>query len=351
MQADIKKILKKEVARIYSREKGGISPVDTFTVESLRGDGSSRQFYRVFCGAESYIAIYAPVDDLSVVTENDSYVYIGKHLRTKGIPVPEIYAYSMEKGIIIVEDLGDHHLQSVIDFENSYEEGKAWYLKILEALIKMQVDGSRDFDGSRCFDTPVYDKEFIFRRELLYFKREFLERHLGLSAMKPELDNELRELAEAVSQIPNNFFMHRDFQSRNIMVKNSRFYFIDFQAGRFGPPTYDLASLLIDPYVGMPKTLQEELMHTYFREAQKYLGMSHAEFEKNYRLTALCRNFQILAAFVYLSKVKQKSFFEQYINPALVELASNLRRIDQAGFKILGAIIQSEAQKIRGNSV
>ncbi|RLA99153.1 MAG: aminoglycoside phosphotransferase, partial [Deltaproteobacteria bacterium] len=141
-----------------------------------------------------------------------------------------------------------------------------------------------------------------------------------------------------------NFLMHRDFQSRNIMLKEGKFYFIDFQGARFGPPTYDLASFLIDPYVGVPQQLQAELLEGYFDEIKFQIKASREEFINWYWLTALCRNLQILAAFVFLSQVKKKPFFAQFIKPALRQLCHTLDHVDSHKFKRLRFIVTEQAR-------
>ncbi len=305
----------------------------------MHGDGSTRQFYRVFFDEETFVVIYAPPALLSGTNENDSYYYIGNHLKQKGIPVPEIYCYNREKGILLIEDLGDNHLQSVVDFKDREDESKRRYLEILKTLTEMQIAGARGFDSRHCFDTPLYDEEFVYRRELLYFKREFLGRYLGLKTENLKIDNELRNLAASVATFPGHFFMHRDFQSRNIMVKEDKFYFIDFQGARFGPPTYDLAAFLIDPYVRVPFDIQEYLLREYFAQIKGRVDLPEKDFVRSYRLTALCRNLQVLAAFVFLSRVKKKSFFAQFIDPALQQIVYTLDHIHPGMFKELRSII------------
>jgi len=346
MIRDINHTLAQDILRILPAPETPIPGPRDLQIEPMHGDGSSRKFYRVATGKTNYVAIVAPPDTLSRTNENDSYYYIGNHLRKRGIPVPEIYAYNREKGIIILEDLGDLHLQSIIDFQNTYNKSKAWYVNILEKLAKMNTGGARGFDSSWCFDTAVYDREFIYQRELIYFKNEFLSRYLGLTIEESDLENEFKHLAELVSEIPNNFLMHRDFQSRNIMIKEGKFYFIDFQGARFGPPTYDIASFLIDPYVGVPQHLQVELLEGYFDEIRIQFKASREEFINWYWLTALCRNLQILAAFVFLSQVKKKPFFAQFIKPALRHLCHTLDHVESHKFKRLRFIVTEQARSL-----
>ncbi len=342
-----KKLLKRILTPAISKELPGIEPdkLPEISFQAMQGDGSSRQFYRFFVGERSLIAILAPVDSLTGINENDSYHYIGKQLMKAGIPVPRIYAYDRSEGVIIVEDLGDTHLQSLLDFNARYSESKNWYHSIIPVLARMHLNAVKGFDTRYCFDTPVYDKNFIYQRELLYFKRELVERYCDLDVSDHEMDKEFKKLTDLVSLIPNNFFMHRDFQSRNIMVKGSDFFFIDFQGGRLGPPTYDLASLLIDPYVAIPDELQEELMISYFLEMKSHLGMSRDEFVENYWLTAICRNLQILAAFVFLSQVRKKSFFANYIPHATCQLKRVLENSGNYEFRVLKEIAVALTQK------
>ena len=112
------------------------------------------------------------------------------------------------------------------------------------------------------------------------------------------------------------FFLHRDFQSRNLMLKGDLLHVIDFQGARVGPPQYDLAALLLDPYVQLPESIQEELLATYARRFGKLVGVSSKQFLKRYPHVALCRNLQVLAAFAFLTRVKGQSHFAEYIVPA-----------------------------------
>ena len=134
-------------------------------------------------------------------------------------------------------------------------------------------------------------------------------------------------------------FMHRDFQSRNIMVMKDRFYLIDFQGGRIGPPHYDLASLLIDPYVDLPFAMRETLL-VYFSEqlAQRSPGIPAAEIQNAYRYCALARNLQILGAYGFLTRRKGKPHFSHYIPAAVRSLQQTLSHFDRRDFPILSIL-------------
>ncbi len=117
-----------------------------------------------------------------------------------------------------------------------------------------------------------------------------------------------------------HLFLYRDFQSRNIMVGPFGFGLIDFQAARLGPPQYDLASLLIDPYVNIPENVQEELFAFYLDQLSAHIPVEEKTFRDNYQIIAFQRNLQILGAYSFLSRVKGKTYFEAYIPAALASL-------------------------------
>jgi aminoglycoside/choline kinase family phosphotransferase len=122
--------------------------------------------------------------------------------------------------------------------------------------------------------------------------------------------------------------LHRDFQSRNILVDRDKYYIIDFQAARLGPLQYDLASLLIDPYVRLASSTQEKLLMYYVERLSDSVPVNEAEFIYSYKYCAISRNLQILGAFGFLSKVKGKKDFEAYIPAAINSLKRNLDMIE-----------------------
>ena len=138
--------------------------------------------------------------------------------------------------------------------------------------------------------------------------------------MPGQVEKELQELALRVDQEKLRLLLYRDFQSRNIMVGDFGFGLIDFQAARLGPPQYDLASLLIDPYVNMADRLQEELYDFYLDILSGQISIKPKSFREHYEIIAFQRNLQILGAYAFLSRVKGKTYFEQYIPTALFSL-------------------------------
>jgi aminoglycoside/choline kinase family phosphotransferase len=282
----------------------------------LKGDGSDRKVYRVKWGRKSAILVDHPGGRKGAPSENDSFEYIGRQLASKGIRTPNIVDYHRGLGIFLLEDFGDVTLEdrinkSNVDILNCYTE-------ILKHLVRIQIEGSLGFDSSRCYDTPVYDGLFSWERETFYFVRSFLQGYLGWGKVDPALLDELREIALRVDREKSRFFLYRDFQSRNIMVLAEGFGFIDFQGGRLGPPQYDLASLLIDPYVKLSLSMQDKLITLYLQELSRKISINASSFLEHYRIIGFQRNLQILGAFSFLSRVRGKTYFETYI-PAAVE--------------------------------
>jgi aminoglycoside/choline kinase family phosphotransferase len=210
----------------------------------------------------------------------------------------------------------------------------------------MQVLGAEDLDTSQCFDTPVYDQHFILKRELEYFRRNFLVGALGLEINWGRVEGDFSLLASRASGGEDQlFFLHRDFQSRNLMLKDNLLYLIDFQGARLGPPQYDLAALLLDPYVQLEELLQRELLTSHCRGLSEMSGTSVDELLVRYPHVALCRNLQVLAAFSFLTVVKGRAHFARYIMPAWKQLRKLLAEPACSDYQILADLVQSESDE------
>ena len=289
-------------------------------IKSLQGDGSDRLVFRIFCARHSLILVHYPAGSAGRPSENDSFYLIGSHLRSRGLPCPAVYDYSARGGQFLIEDFGDLSLaDAVTGKEKAFILNK--YIEIIKLLIILQVQGAEGFRADWCYDTAVYDGDFSWERESGYFIREFVQGFLGRS-IADKVRSELREIAGRIDEEGNSLFLYRDFQSRNIMVRENGYGLIDFQAGRLGPPQYDLASLLIDPYVSLDPGLQDEIRERYLQLLSEQMPVNRRRFIENYQVIGFQRNLQILGAFSFLSRVKGKRYFEQFINPAV----NNLKR-------------------------
>ncbi|MDD5153062.1 MAG: phosphotransferase [Desulfovibrionales bacterium] len=305
----------------------------------LTGDGSNRPFYRISGSKGSLMVVLPESKDPLHLKESEAYHYIGRHLAAKGIPTPVIYGYDRTTGAIIMEDLGDAHLERAVREENNTGATERWYLEAVDILVNMQVRGADGFDTRYCFDTPVYDRRLMLERESGYFLQAFLQGYLGLEITRDELSPDFERLADLAGEQHPTLFLHRDFQSRNLMVYKGRLRLIDFQGGRLGPPAYDLASLLFDPYVDLPDDMRESLFETYLRRMKIQQRINEEDFRHHFWYIALQRALQVLGAFGFLTRVKKKSFFEPYIPVAVKNLKNILDREIFVSFQKLRQVV------------
>jgi aminoglycoside/choline kinase family phosphotransferase len=320
---------------LHKRETQACDPV----FQLLQGDGSKRTFWRVstFSPDKSFIAMANPAIDASAIAENNAYLRIGEHLRTKGIPIPEIYCFDLQKGWFLMEDMGEISLQ---DYVLTSDDPMPVYKEVLRNLISLQIKGAEDFHSRWCCQTERYDRKVMLHYEADYFTRAFLHGYLHLKKEWPELHPSFEYLADKASEADSSFFMHRDFQSRNIMMSQDRPGIIDWQGGRFGPLGYDLASLIIDPYTNLSGQKREAILEEYLRLLDECRpDLTHSFMGHFYHL-AILRNLQILGAFSYLSRVMGKTYFEAYIPVAAKRLRELVGEISNAKIHPLGELME-----------
>jgi N-acetylmuramate 1-kinase len=337
----------------FLRERGHSGK--DWTALSIAGDGSSRVFWRIHAsGSEAtYVAMQnVPVNDYAE-RENLAYLKIGRHLRGKGIPLPEIHRFDPARGWFILEDLGDRSLQ-----EDHRQSGSLLrHEAVLEILLRLQTEGGKGFDPAWTCQSKRYDRFVMRRYESEYFREAFLSKYLGLKPEWPELTAPFDFLAEKSSEAPGDFLLHRDFQSRNIMVSAKGVGILDWQGARLGPLAYDVASLVIDPYVDLPLRDRARLVEGYVGLLAGCGPARVDSFRESFPFLALQRNLQILGAFSFLSKVKGKHYFEAYIPKAVRSLHALLREAGRAELAPLQGLVgeilrdffpQADAGEARG---
>jgi NDP-sugar pyrophosphorylase family protein len=293
---------------------------DNGQISSLQEQGSSRGFYRVNTAAKSWILMLS--DGLD--QDFERFIYIGKFLSKFNFPTPEIYEYASEEFSVLIEDLGNNtifkHLQSL----KKYEDTNRLYRNIIDALLDFQLRGTALFKRS---DAPIlrtFDKTYL-RWETGYFSRQFICAYCGIDTTECDrLNNEFDALAEYVNSNPR-LFMHRDFQSQNIMLHNNRIRFVDFQGARSGPIGYDIMSLINDPYINFD-VAQRSGLRNYFISRLKEMTNEYAnENLEDYLIAAgLQRNMQALGAYAFLSLTAGKKQFIKFIPRGLELLSEGL---------------------------
>ncbi len=299
--------------------------------QTLAGDGSVRNFYRIIPAQHkisSYIVMVNTPTNLQKKRENLAYLRIGNHLFKKGLPVPQIYRFDLVNGWFVLEDMGDRHLQE----ETALHRDKIpIYEKVLETLFQLQIEGSKGFNPEWCCQTKRYDKTVMRRYETDYFRDAFLHNYLGKNEDLSFLEGPFDHLSSIALKAENHHFLHRDFQSRNIMIYGNRIGILDWQGSRLGPLSYDLASLLIDPYVDLLDHEREQIYRLYLRLLKGYRPTWIPSFKRYFPYLAIQRNLQILGAFSFLTKTQKKPRFETYIPAALKSLQSLLDNLNDPG--------------------
>ncbi len=332
---DLKEFVKSYIDDTYIDNK-------EFRWKRLPADGSKRIFYRLSNDQGSFIIMDNPPKERSIEKENISYLKIGKHLFSKGIPVACIYRYDLEQGWFIMEDLGEKNLQEIAI--NSSDRINL-YKGVIELLIRIQFEGRENFNPEWCYHTKRYDKYVMERFESDYFLTYFLKGLHGLKQNFSELKSSFKHLSYNASLADNDFFLYRDFQSRNLIIKGDKIGVVDWQGGRLGPLQYDLTSLLIDPYVVLKKEEKDFLYDYYLKLLEKRLPGISGSFSRYYPYLAIQRNLQILGAFSYLSKIQGKNRFLAYISPALRSLEGLLDELDDPELDPLKSLIRKIDKK------
>ncbi len=335
--------------RVFSQVYGTSLP-SGFEKKKLAGDGSQRKWYRICKDDRSVIMADHGIHTESNATQVDAFVAIGTHLYQNAIPVPEIYDFDRFSGLVFMQDLGDNHLQDIVSRCNDPEEITAHYRNIIDLLVKMSVSGKKGFSPAWAYEGAQYDKPLIIEKECRYFTNRFLKEYLGFTDLPASaLAHEFEYLADTILGNACFGLMHRDFQSRNIMVADKQYYFNDFQGARIGPIQYDLASLLVDPYVQIERETQEKLI-VYAENrfnAHRPPGLNdHGQFLTGYRYCCIARLMQAIGAYAFLSRIMQKPWFEPYIPVALGRLNRHLDDLSDIHLYTLGKIVAAAEKNL-----
>jgi aminoglycoside/choline kinase family phosphotransferase len=291
-------------------------PGHTIALETLRQEGSNRQYFRFNHKEVSYVLTHNPGN----ISENIAFLEFTKHFTAKGLNVPSIVFTDPTKEFYVQSDLGDHSLFDFIQKEGFSDHVKDLFKKTCSQLARLQILGGDGLDYNNCIATRSFDKQAIYS-DLLYFLYYFV-RALDLPYDKNLLLNDFEMLSNYLTQEEHQYFMHRDCQSRNIMVKEGETYFIDYQGGMQGALQYDIASLLWQARAQMPYAWREELVSNYFDEVNELLGgkLAKADFLNNYDGFVLIRMLQTLGAYGFRGLFERKQHFISSIPFALKNL-------------------------------
>ena len=279
-----------------SVKKNKVTIENIRSIERLAGDASTRRYYRVFCTNRDYVVC---LDDPS--GEDNMFVKKQDFFNKAGIRVPRVLDTNSLKGYILEEDLGDVTLLQYIAGIESKKEELRYYKQVIDQLLLIHKLPSRDVSGSRLFDEKFdlakYQSEIRF--SLKYFLTSFLK--IKDEALFEQLSESFSEVCMRLAD-KNMVLTHRDFHSRNIMIKNDEFVIIDFQDARMGIPQYDLASLLDDCYYEIEPSNKIELQKYYFERMKNQIQDqgSLEEFLSLYDDMVIQRVFKAIGSFSYI---------------------------------------------------
>ena len=282
-------------------------------VRPLTGSASNRQYFRLGDDQSSCIGVIGVNPD-----ENRAFIAMAGHFRLKGIPVPEVYAASDDAVAYIQEDVGDVALFGMIGSEASEEI----LCRTIRCLPDIQFKGAEDFDFSICHPIRRFDRRLVLF-DLNYFKYCFLKPS-GLEFDENRLQDDFERLADDLTAVGADTFMYRDFQVRNVMVKDGNPCFIDFQGGMQGPIYYDVASFIWHARAGYSQELKMKMLDAYLDALSAYVSIGREEFIDTLRLFVLFRTMQVLGAYGFRGLVEQKAAFVVNIPEALASLDSQL---------------------------
>ena len=294
--------------------------------EEINSSGSNRRYFRLKGGNISVIGVVG-----TNVEENNAFVKLARHFNEKGIRVPKVLSVSEDGMRYIQEDLGDDQLYKLVSHGRESGEYSSYESMLLcrtmETLPKIQFKGAQGLDWSVCYPDPAFNARMVMF-DLNYFKYCFLKA-TGLEFNETRLQDDLEKFKDDLLKDEGyETFMYRDFQARNVMVKEGEPYFIDFQGGRRGPIYYDVASFVWQARSRYPENLRKEMVQTYLTALKGYTEVDEAVFYERLRLFVLFRTLQVLGAYGFRGYFEKKPHFLASVPYAL----SNLRKLLQKPF-------------------
>ena len=285
-------------------------------IETLKQAGSNRQYFRINYLGQQYIVTHNPNN----IPENHAFIEFTRHFSGLQLPVPEILYVNSDRSTYLQSDLGEISLFHIMQSEGFSTHVYDLFRKSPSQLARLQIEGGKNFDYSNCIATKSFDKQAIYS-DLLYFLYYFV-RAFDLPYDKNLLLNDFELLSSYLMQEDQSYFMHRDCQSRNVMVKDERVYFIDYQGGMQGALQYDVAAMLWQARAALPYEWREELLIYYFEQANALLGYSlnKVHFMESYDGFVLIRMLQTLGAYGFRGLFERKPHFISSIPFALRNL-------------------------------
>lgn len=298
-----------------------------FSVIQLAGDASARRYYRVINDEKTWVLMcWEPFK-----ADQYPFITVQKHFAASGVQVPEIVGIGEKLGVLLLEDLGDLTLERKFWESSQQEASEGFYLKTMDELIKIH-DGATSSPVVSSASVTRFDTE-KFLWEMNYAKEHLLNGLLKLN-LSPEVASDLQSAFQDFCTILANeptVICHRDFHSRNVMLKRDKVIIIDFQDARLGPAQYDLVSLFKDSYVDMNDEFAGKLMSYYLQNSnvRKQKGFDEEHFFKMYELQSLQRCFKACGSFASFMNTRQDRRYLKYLTPTLKRVMKSLTHFPQ----------------------
>src|SRR5437588_587087 len=312
-------VLKKLFERHFHSPVGRVQP--------LQGQlgGSGRNIIRLASEKLSAIGILYDVRE-----ENVAFLEFSKHFRRHGLPVPEIYAEDLSQGAYLEEDLGD---TTLFEFLSENRIGATIapqvieaYRKVVAVLPRFQVEAGRSLDYSVCYPRDRFDHQSIVW-DLNYFKYYFLKL-AGIPFNEQALEDDFGRLTDFLMTAERDYFLYRDFQSRNVMLREGEPFFLDYQGGRKGALQYDIASLLYDAKADLPPAVRQQLLDHYLDRLSDFIGVEREAFMRHYYAYVYVRIMQAMGAYGFRGFYERKAHFLQSVPYALKNVRWLLHNVE-----------------------
>ena len=304
------------------------------SITEMPSSGSNRRYFRL-SGTRTLIGVVGTCRE-----ENEAFIYMDRHFRNKGIPVPEVYAFSDDRMSYVQEDLGDELLFNAIEKGRKTsvfsDEEKQLLAKTIRLLPDIQFAGADGMDFGYCYPAAEFDSRSIMW-DLNYFKYCFLKA-TGLEFLEDKLEDDFQKMTDVLLRSSSATFMYPDFQSRNVMIRDGQPWFIDFQGGRKGPFYYDVASFLWQAKANLPDSLRRELVKEYISALRKYQPVDEAYFYAQLRHFVLFRTLQVLGAYGFRGYFEKKPHFIQSV-PFAIENLRNLLKEPYPEYPYLSKVL------------
>ncbi|MBO9665414.1 MAG: phosphotransferase [Bdellovibrio sp.] len=294
---------------------------NSYKVFSLAGDASNRRYYRVVLDNQSWVLMrWEPFDP-----NNYPFLSVLNHFAKNGVNVPKIVSMSPEEGLVLLEDLGDLMLERKFWESQSHESSMEWYKLSVDELIKIHYTATNDKSDCSAFKIKFDTEKFLW--EMNYGKDNLLAGVLKF----PFNDKSNKEISDIFLDVCSKLdaepkrIAHRDYHSRNVMIKLDKVHVIDFQDARLGPIQYDLVSLMRDSYVDMSDEMAQQLTNYYLERAKPFLpkDFSREHFDRMYELQSIQRCFKACGSFASFYHQREDRRYLKY-------LSGTLRRVMKA---------------------